>query len=518
MAPAALVSAVLATTAAAAAALAASPPQQREVDRYSVRWATPPTGDAVNVPVGRPSPPSGPFVGNGDVSLLYSGNATSVGSGRHAATIMDWQQWLYLSKNDMWGSDRVDYYPHLSAGRIGILVAPPAGGAAGVNASVEMFPGNASISHTLAGAAGVGTVAATTRVLENNAVVTTLVCTSKSGAACPVELLLSDTDGNHFGVSQDAGAAPDGKLVWWRKENLHEALNGAYVGSCDPHHALQSVERSFTVAADGALQMVNGSCLWAAASADGNSAEAAPGATVITSGDCKKPQGGWKWKGSASKGDIVHTASSKCLSASSLSLGACGTSPWAQAPSGSENASHVYLSTGATGRNAGCLVVVPDNNNNTLGVALGVADASGSLLPGKTARVSANDSSAGITLSLSLKSGEEYTLLAGLQTLRDTGCAGIRPQWEACTVPPQDAAAALVRAMAPTAARGAAVANSLTFWETYWAASSVDLTAGAASAPASVASVERWYYLAQYLLGTTTRDGKVTSALNGFVW
>jgi hypothetical protein len=31
-----------------------------------------------------------------------------------------------------------------------------------------------------------------------------------------------------------------------------------------------------------------------------------------------------------------------------------------------------------------------------------------------------------MTLSLSLKSGVEYTLLVGLQTLRDTGCAGIR--------------------------------------------------------------------------------------------
>ena len=296
--------------------------------------------------------------------------------------------------------------------------------------------------------------------------------------------------------------------MWWRKENLHEALNAAYVGSCDPHVALQSVERSFTVAADGALKMVNGSCLWTDESA-------APG--MITSGDCDHPQGGWKWTGSASKGEIVHTASSKCLSGS-LSLGACGTTPWAQAPSGSANASQVHLSTGS-GKNkgTGCLVVVPDNNNNTLGVAVGVADATGSLLPGKTARVSANDTSAGVSLSLSLKSGMEYTVLVGLQTLRDIGCAGIRPQWQTCRVPPEDAAASLVRAMAPTAARGAAVAASEAFWKGFWSASSVDLTSGSASAPASVSSVERWYYLSQYLLGCTTRDGKVTSALDGFV-
>ena len=200
--------------------------------------------------------------------------------------------------------------------------------------------------------------------------------------------------------------------MWWRKENLHEALNAAYVGSCDPHVALQSVERSFTVAADGALKMVNGSCLWSDESA-------APG--MITSGDCDHPQGGWKWTGSASKGEIVHTASSKCLSGS-LSLGACGTTPWAQAPSGSANASQVHLSTGS-GKNkgTGCLVVVPDNNNNTLGVAVGVADATGSLLPGKTARVSANDTSAGVSLSLSLKSGRSTRSLLACRLCATSG-------------------------------------------------------------------------------------------------
>ena len=54
-------------------------------------------------------------------------------------------------------------------------------------------------------------------------------------------------------------------------------------------------------------------------------------------------------------------------------------------------------------------------------VALGVADASGVLVRGKTARVSITDASAGVTLSLSLKSGDEYTVLVGLQTLRDIG-------------------------------------------------------------------------------------------------
>ena len=213
----------LATTALASAA-------PRVVDRYTVAWANPPTPEASeSLPFGRPAPPKGPYAGNGDVSLLYSANGTKVG--KYAAAL-DWQQWLYLSKNDMWGSDKTDYYPHLSAGRVGILLAPPAldagaapASAAGLNASVEMFPGNASIVHTLT--SGSATVSATTRVLENNAVVTTLLCTAASGGACPVELLLSDTDENFFKVGQEAGAAPDGSLVWWRKENLHEALNGA---------------------------------------------------------------------------------------------------------------------------------------------------------------------------------------------------------------------------------------------------------------------------------------------------
>ena len=480
--------------------MSAAPPAGRAVDRHSASWAQPTTPDVPHVlPLNQPSFPSGPFVGNGDVSFIYSGNGTNYAKKRGEAS-MDWQQWLYMSKNDMWGSDHSDYYPHLSAGRVGFTITPPGTGTV-VNGSVHMFPGNASIVHTLTDPTGDASVRATTRVLENNVVVTTLLCTSESGGACPTTLLLSDTNGNYFGVNQSVGASPDNDLVWFRKENLHETLNPAYLGSCDPHMPLQSTERRFTVGAGGDLRMANGSCLWYDESAT-------PG--MITSGACDKPQGGWKWTGNASMGDIVHTASSKCL-LGAASLGACGSTPWAQAPSGSANTSHVYLSKALE-----CLVVVPDNNNNTLGVALGVADAEGSLVQGTTARVHETKASEGITLSLSLKSGVEYTLLVGLQTLRDIGCAGIRPQWEACLRLPQDAAASLVRSMAPTAARGAAVIASRAFWNGYWGASSVDLAPGtsAASRNASV-TVERWYYLSQYLLGCTTRDGKVTSALDG---
>ena len=475
----------------------------RVVDRYSASWALPTTPDVPHyLHLNEPAFPSGPFVGNGDVSFLYVGNGTNYEK-KHTVGSMDWQQWLFLSKNDLWGSDQTSYYPHLSAGRIGFAVTPPGAGAV-ANGSVTMFPGNASISHTLTDPAGDASVVATTRVLENNAIVTTLVCTSKSGGACPTTLLLSDTNGNHYGVDQFAGAAPDGDLVWWRKENLHAALNPAYVGSCDPHVPLQSVERRFTVGASGDLRMVNGSCLFAGARVDKYNH------SMITSGACGAGNE-WRWTGNATAGDIVQTASAKCLSAS-LSLGACGAKPFAQVPSGSANASDVYISAGAKG----CIVVVPDNNNNTLGVALGVTDAEGALVRGKTALVNKTNPYQGVTLSLSLKSGAEYTLLVGLQTLRDLGCAGIRPQWETCTHAPEDAAASLVRAMAPIAGRGAAVAASEAFWSNFWGASAVDLTSAAPpNASAALIAVERWYYLAQYLLGSTTRDGKVTSALDG---
>ena len=485
------------TTLLCAASLAQS---ARPVDRYTVQWATPPGPGGFGIPTGRPGPPAAPYAGNGDVEVMYTGGAPA---SRHDDAL-SWQQWLYMSKNDMWGSDSVSYYPHLSAGKVGILVIP-SGCANGTNANgtVTMVPGNASIVHALAAAGGA--VLGATRVLENNVVATTLTCVSAAGGACAVTLALSDTDGNHYGVAQDAGAAPDGSLVWWRKENLHGALNPAYTGSCSPLHPLQSTERAFTVDTAGFLSMANGSCLW-------SDPAASPG--MVTTGACVAPQGVWKWSGAAAGGDILHVASSTCLSAA-LALGACGAAPWAQAPAGDGNASHVFLNST---QGVGCIISVPDNNNNTLGVALGVADAAGNLVSGAAARVSPSNPSAGMTLSLSLASGAEYTLLIGLQTLRDIGCAGIRPQWVACTTAPQEAAAALVEAMAATAARGAAVAASDAFWAGYWAASSVDIASRAApNATAQLGAVERWYYLAQYLLACTTRDGKVTSALDGFV-
>ena len=480
---------------------AASRANARPVDRYSASWATPLTSSnpKYGVPEGRPSPPDGPYAGNGDVTVMFTGNSST-------SRNLDWQQWLHFSKNDLWGSDDVTYYPHLSAGRVGFLIVPPGSGDV-ANGTVSMFPGNATIVHTLS-AGGNSIVTGSTRVLENNAVMTTLTCTSATGSACNVTIMLSDTDANHFGVAQDAGAASDGTLVWWRKENLHAALNPAYAGSCDPLLPLQSTERAFVVDSSGNLGMANGSCLW-------SDEVAAPG--VITTGTCTAPQGAWVWNGTSKNGNIIHSASAKCLvlaPSGTLSLGVCDSAPtWAQLQFA--NSSQVMLSTT---NGSQCVVAVPDNNNNTLGVALGVTDSNGNLISGTAQRVSPTNPSAGVTLSLAFTSGVEYTILVGLQTLRDIGCAGIRSQWETCATAPEAAAAALVTSLATPAALGAAVAVSDAFWANYWLASSVDLTSGATpNMTSQLGVIERWYYLSQYLLACTTRDGKVTPALDGFV-
>jgi hypothetical protein len=68
---------VLAASAArtTASAAAAAP---RVVDRYSASWAQPPTVDIPHLlHLNSPAFPSGPFVGNGDVSFIYVGNGTN---------------------------------------------------------------------------------------------------------------------------------------------------------------------------------------------------------------------------------------------------------------------------------------------------------------------------------------------------------------------------------------------------------------------------------------------------------
>ena len=58
---------------------------------------------------------------------------------------------------------------------MGLLLTPPGASGLSANGSVTMYPGNASISHTLTASGGLA-VSGVTRVLENNVVATTLLC------------------------------------------------------------------------------------------------------------------------------------------------------------------------------------------------------------------------------------------------------------------------------------------------------------------------------------------------------
>ena len=78
------------------------------VDRYAATYGTSPGGAVGALPQGRPNPPEGPYAGNGDVTIMLTGNASSLSPPPpRGAVVQSWQQWLYLSKNDMWGSDSV---------------------------------------------------------------------------------------------------------------------------------------------------------------------------------------------------------------------------------------------------------------------------------------------------------------------------------------------------------------------------------------------------------------------------
>ena len=135
-------------------------------------------------------------------------------------------------------------FAHLSAGRVGIRA--PAGS---YNGSVQQRMSRGALSHALTSAAL--DIVAETVVSEGNVILTTLSCQPKAGGAatCPLVLSLSDTNSNHFAVEQATGTAAAGTLIWWRKENLHEALNPAYLGTCDPLTVLQSTQRAFVAGA-----------------------------------------------------------------------------------------------------------------------------------------------------------------------------------------------------------------------------------------------------------------------------
>ena len=175
----------------------------------------------------------------------------------------------------------------------------------------------------------------------------------------------------------------------------------------------------------------------------------------------------------------------------------------------------------------GCMVVVPDNTNNSLGVAVAVFETeSGELLKGHASAANATgDASDGMVLSVALAPGVSYSVLTALQTLRDIGCAGTTADTAHCTQSPEAAAVALLQTSA--ANLSAIVAESHAFWSAFWNESSIDISQGYLlnntgdtkrpdiSAAANLSVVEQFYYCAQYLLASTTRDGKVSPSLEG---
>ena len=253
--------------------------------------------------------------------------------------------------------------------------------------------------------------------------------------------------------------------VWWRKENVHAASNAAYVGSCDPFVALFSVERSFVVSkTDSILAMNNGSCLWL----DNPGANS----STVSTGSCSAPQGKWKWVSNStgnSTGDIVYVGakmgvdgspeSKICLSVHSdrgihivADASGCGAGQWTF---GIETVNSTltkgYLGVSSGG---GCLIVVPDNSNNTLAVATLLVDvktgkppASLKLKPVETPGPSLlGNVSSGFTVIL--EPGGDYVLLTALLTLRDIGCAGTREETATCKSSVEAAALAMVSGVA----------------------------------------------------------------------
>jgi hypothetical protein len=545
-----------AATAAAAAALAPLPTTTHVIaERHTVSWETPSLRKGESVPVGKhPHPPAGPYLGNGDVVLVYSGNGSEgVHEPLHYGTWLDGQQWLSLSKNDMWMSDSTSMFTHLSAGRVGVR-----GPTHRYNGTVQQRIGSGALTHTLRSEAV--TLTSETVISEGNVILTSLRCDARGATAtsepptCAVALSLSDTNSNHFRVGQSTGSASGagggGSVIWWRKENLHQAINPAYLGSCDPLRVLQSTQREFRVDPHTSrLSMANGSCMWAH---DDTTGAARGGPVTVTTGACSQPRGCWEYRA----GDILYCGDSsgsaytsqtqRCLGASStaqhssfsatapalfsLSPQACGQKLWALNQSEGRGRGFLSLRSGR-GTGAGsnsCLVVIPDNANNTLGVAVGMAEsATGRLVEGTPSVANSTDPSGGMVLMLELHSGVNYTMLTALQTLRDIGCAGSTADTARCVQSPEAAAVALVSATAPLSAMNAAIQSSREFWSGFWRESAIDLGAGEPlpanasvpdmSAKGNLSVVEKFYYCAQYLLACTTRDGKVTPALDGLV-
>jgi hypothetical protein len=477
------------------------------VDRYSFFWA------------GAPSEASfgSPYVGNGDLGAALS--VARLPRGETGAQVV-----LALGKNDFWTSEgkvravgsgrgrgergegngrgregelacgflrptrRVpcqNYFNH----NAGPTVAMAFAASANFTSNVTQSLGQAKLIFTLGSLDGAMAVVGETFISENgtSAVLTTLTCTQASGQDCRLTVTLRDCCGNNGGFKEQLGSTAD--VITFRKENLHDATTPAHLGSCDSEALFYNVERSFTVdPSTHALAMRNGSCLWVLQPEN-------PTASPITTGSCQEPQGSFlfaapgngtiAWAG----GPSDASGPTLCLD-SSVSLKPCAkAASWTLSTSVSTPG---YLSP--TGASGSCLHAVPDNSNNTLAAAALVLErSSGATLPAVAgpAPVNQSDIAAGIAYTVSLQSGVAYTVVTTVLTLRDIGCAGTRAQTEQCQQPVELAAVASATALSGSGRVAAAEAAQAVFWQSFWNASSVDLTNGNTS-NTNITVIEKW--------------------------
>ena len=480
----------------------------RPVDRYPRLWTSIPSSGGFG----------SPYVGNGDIGVAFCQESSAFS--------------LALGKNDFWVSEGSTYFEHLAAPTVTFNVTLPAAqqnhvvsaeddaATEGWKGNVTQDLGNAKLLASLAGSNA--TVTAETIVTENNnnAVLTKVVCTMPGGVDCPVTITIADCCGNQ--KANKTGGSAGGSGVWIRKENLNDAVNAAQAGSCNPDELHYNVQRTFSVdPVTQAFTMQNGSCPWVLDAQD-------PTTSAITTGDCGSPQGKWTFR--QGNNTSSHTYGTEARGGDSANI--TGQVVWSgatafakQSPMTDElclspgrysvglapcNSTGDWLLVGGSGPNAGylmaapnmdqCLIVVPDNSNNTLASAVTVVESvSGAVVPAKSAPrpVNASVPSEGSEYSVVLKSGVEYTMITSVMTLRDIGCAGTRAHTEMCKTTIQEAAAAHAASFASASARAAAEKDHDDFWTAYWGASEVDLTQGLADAPANLTEVEKWYVVRQ---------------------
>ena len=495
---------VIVSTVSAAAAATTSAAAPRPVDRYVRQW--------INRAPGAPSF-GNPYVGNGDIGVMFSSPSHGKDRPYTGAHVFS------TGKNDFWTSEGTNYFNHNAGPTLELL--PAKGTNWWFNATQDM--GHAVLSTVAASSLNASesnyTVIRTSTITgegSDNAFFTRVSCTRADKEACAIRLTLRDCCGNgaHFAETLGTGSRTG---AWFRKENLHSATNGAGIASCDPDILYYNTERQFVFdQASGLLRLGNGSCPFVL---DADNATHSP----VVSGDCTVPAGKFALLGPGGKpnttgalywmgGPNPGTATGLCLQNAGLSTCGSAATQWTL------NATTGYLQVPGRNNIDSCLLVVPDNSNNTLAAAFTVLDeASGNAMQASAPAAPVNRSvvADGVALDFQLSSGSSYTIVTSVLTLRDIGCAGTRAHTATCTQTPEAAATKLAAALVQPAALKRAQDQQAAFWAAYWNASAIDITGGLETAHPNATQLEYWYYGMQYSFGTNSRQGKVAPSLSG---